>query len=130
MRIGLHLPEQVAGSGVHGVDATALIAKKCGVVSRLLARKWPNSDSRAHGSFRLESPTETASAGVERKDLALLAADEYIPGNNGGLAESQGISFEAKSPFKFEARHISGGNPRHGSGLEAGVGQIGTPAVP
>src|SRR5260370_41756423 len=100
MRIGLHLPDQAAGGGVDGVDTTALITKKCGMVAGLLARKRPYGDGRAHGSFRLEGPTETASAGIERKDLALLAADKPVPGNSGGLAGSPGIAIEAESTFE------------------------------
>ena len=122
MSVHMHLPEQCAGGGIHGIRIGALIAEEGG-----LAR---HANGRADRRFGFERPVLTAGLRVERIDLAIGAGNEDAPTGNSRLAVRGERIGERERPFQLQLRDLRGGQPGGLPGLKAGVGKVGTPTIP
>src|SRR5207247_1756937 len=86
MIVDLRLPDRHAALRVDGVHRTGAIAYERDVARRTVHVDASDRDRRAHGGSSREVPVDAASRGVERVDVAALAADEHAAADNGRLS--------------------------------------------
>src|SRR5271157_214967 len=100
MVLDLHLPQQLAGGRIDGVD----------------------------GGARVVLPVDAAGGGVERVDGSAGATGEDAASDDCGLRGARGVALECEHPFQLEGGHVGGGEA--GLWLIARVGEVGAPSVP
>ena len=71
---------------------------------------------------------DTAGRGIERVDIAALAADEHAPAGDHGLRVSSHVARKTEGPFELQTRHFGCGESGHGAILITRV--VHAPAVP
>src|SRR5207247_5449929 len=96
---------------VDGVHRTGAIAYERDVARRTVHVDASDRDRRAHGGSSREVPVDAASRGVERVDVAALAADEHAAADNGRLSISSDVPWKSERPFELHSRHLSRRDP-------------------
>ena len=127
MRVGLHLPQQLAVLRIHSVDVRLHVAEVSGVAA---VGDRPERDGAAHRGRRSKRPVAAAGGGIERIDGAVRRAEKQaavcdcgLPVRNRGIGNPEG-------PFQFQLGNLRGSESGGLCGLEARVFQIDSPAVP
>src|SRR5215831_4217911 len=72
MRIDAHLPQKLAGSGIHGVGSGALVSEEC-CVSLWLTRELGDENSRSRWRLGFEGPVLASCIRVQGIDLPIGA---------------------------------------------------------
>ena len=78
----------------------------------------------------LERPVDAAGPGVERVDVAVVAARKHAARYDRRLRVVRHPLGEAERPLQLQLRHVRGGQARRCGGLEPGVREIVAPSVP
>ena len=81
-----------------------------------------DADGAAHRPVGFERPVNAAGVGVERIDLARVAAGEDAPSHHGGLRVGLARAGEAEGPLQLQLRHLLRAQARHVRGLHAAIG--------
>src|SRR5262245_33564835 len=123
-------PEQFAGRGVDRVDVGRAVADEGRVRRSGRSVNAPDRDSGAHRSGGLKEPVNAAARGIERVDIAALAADVHTPAADRRLRVRGDVAGKPEGPFELQTGHGGGSESRASGILKPRVGTAHTPAVP
>src|SRR5262249_5807671 len=129
MRIDTHLPQQLAGSGVHRVGSGALVAEKC-CVSLWLARELGDKNSRSSRRLGLVGPILASGACVQRIDLAVGAGHKYAAADYRRLSPGKGSVGEGEGPLQLQPWYLICAEAGSVSRLKAGIVESRRPSIP
>jgi hypothetical protein len=82
------------------------------------------------GRAGLEHPVNAAGRGIQRINLACVAAHEDAPSSDRGLRKCANSPGKTEAHFNFNRGHLFRAQARHGRRLHAMIGRVHTPAVP
>ncbi len=126
MVVDMGRPHRVAGADVHRMNIGARIAEIGAPAGLILA----DDDRCTHRRAGVDLPIGAAGLGVERIDLAALAAEKYPASHHCRLRVGARGAGNAERPFQLQAWNVGGRELRHVGALEAMLCEPGAPSIP
>src|SRR6185369_4467712 len=123
-------PQQLARSGIHGVDIPRSIADERGEPLSRSRVDTTDADCSADGGPRLEHPTHATTRGIECVDRSALRAGIDTAASDCRLRVDTQLTGECERPLHAELWHVGSGQSRHGGVLISRVRSVDAPCAP
>ena len=129
MRIDVVPPEEVPGDRIHRVDVADEVAEiNARTGAHIAAVPRGNDDSRAHLRQRVELPSQTTAALLQRVNAAILAAHVDRAAGERRLRGHPNRALDTERPFQAQVSDVRGAQAGRASIHVARIGGIESPA--